>query len=61
MTRDEIAEFLIENDIDHTRHNIDAIEEIYSIGFLEGQDVGYKKGYQAGFAYGNEVGRREGL
>lgn len=61
MTRDEIIDFLIENDIDHTRHNIDAIEEIYHIGLLEGQDVGYKEGYQAGFAYGNEVGRREAL
>lgn len=44
MTRDEIVEFLIENDIDHTRHNIDAIEEIYSVGFKDGHKTGFERG-----------------
>lgn len=47
MTRDEIIEFLIENDIDHTRHNIDTIEEIYSVGFEKGYNKGREDGWKS--------------
>lgn len=53
LTRDEIIDFLIENDIDHTRHNIDAIEELCRKEFSNGYDEGYEQGRVDALIQGN--------